>query len=659
MSLLDDVSIVVTPNGYKAGELYAVVPVPTEGSEDVVNGDFASGGTSWNTNTGWTITTGIATSVGATADINQGVWSPNAQSQYQVTFEVKTITAGGVRFRFGGVFGATRTSTGIYTEIITTVDTERIRIASVSVDSSYFSGTITNISVKEYTASDMDVTRATAATRVDENGLVNYAEIIGSDLVTNGDFATDLSGWTISGNDATHTVTWTASGARFQSDTTSPVMEFKQLNLLTSSTQYVLTCDVTYTGSGTLKVNVGSNLPPLVEGSNTVYFTATSTTLSILRFNANVDAIIDNVSVKEVTRDNVPRIDYTGGGCPHILAEPQRTNLIPYSSDFSQWILNSVTLTANATTSPSGSLDATLVDLSSTTDSRLVNNVGVVASTEDTLSFYLKKHESDSDGTFPLAYYDGSDYIKTYVNLTDVWQRFDLTFTNPSGSIFGYGLSRKGTTSDETLTRCYAWGSQLEQASYPTSYIPTSGSTVTRNQDIFTRDGIGSLINSTEGVLFVEMAALSDDDGSRYISISDGNSNSNSIRIYYYLSGGYVFIQKYVGGTRTTNLSTNSLTNTDFNKIAIRYNSTTVDVWANGVQILTNADTNVIASGTLNSLKFTKGGGGDNFYGKVKQLQVYDTSLSDEQLLQLTGESGTDFYESYAEMASALTYTIQ
>ena len=37
---------------------------------------------------------------------------------------------------------------------------------------------------------------------------------------------------------------------------------------------------------------------------------------------------IDDVTVKEVTRDNVPRIDYTGGGCPHILAEPQRTNLI-------------------------------------------------------------------------------------------------------------------------------------------------------------------------------------------------------------------------------------------------------------------------------------------------------------------------------------------
>ena len=40
MSLLDDVSIVVTPNGYKAGELYAVIPVPTEGAEEITCGDF-------------------------------------------------------------------------------------------------------------------------------------------------------------------------------------------------------------------------------------------------------------------------------------------------------------------------------------------------------------------------------------------------------------------------------------------------------------------------------------------------------------------------------------------------------------------------------------------------------------------------------------------
>ena len=69
-------------------------------------------------------------------------------------------------------------------------------------------GEVSSVSVKEYTSADMDVTRATAATRVDENGLVNYAEVIGDEEITNGDFATDSdwikapSGVTISGGSA-------------------------------------------------------------------------------------------------------------------------------------------------------------------------------------------------------------------------------------------------------------------------------------------------------------------------------------------------------------------------------------------------------------------------------------------------------------------------
>ena len=57
MSLLDDVSIVVTPNGYKAGELYAVIPVPTEGAEEVTNGDFATD-SDWNEGTNVDISNG-------------------------------------------------------------------------------------------------------------------------------------------------------------------------------------------------------------------------------------------------------------------------------------------------------------------------------------------------------------------------------------------------------------------------------------------------------------------------------------------------------------------------------------------------------------------------------------------------------------------------
>ena len=64
-------------------------------------------------------------------------------------------------------------------------------------------------------AADMDVTRGTAATRVDENGLVNYAEVIGGEEVTNGSFTTDLSGWTLSVDTPP---TWDNGMMKMQSD---------------------------------------------------------------------------------------------------------------------------------------------------------------------------------------------------------------------------------------------------------------------------------------------------------------------------------------------------------------------------------------------------------------------------------------------------------
>ena len=94
-------------------------------------------------------------------------------------------------------------------------------------------------------------------------------------------------------------------------------------------------------------------------------------------------------------------------------------------------------------------------------------------------------------------------------------------------------------------------------------------------------------------------------------------------------------------------------------KFALNYSASNIKFYVNGNPIGTINTPTLWSADTLNRLGLDDGAGNDNFNGKVKQLQVYDTALTDEQLLQLTGESGTDFYESYAEMASALTYTIQ
>ena len=199
------------------------------------------------------------------------------------------------------------------------------------------------------------------------------------------------------------------------------------------------------------------------------------------------------------------------------------------------------------------------------------------------------------------------------------------------------------------------WGLQIEAGSYATSYILTSGSTVTRNQDIFTRDGIGSLINSTEGVLFAEWKPKISSDYS-FFSINNGTSaetvtigkNNNTTTMFLAVRhlGGYEIL--YTSASHDLTI---------FNKVAVKWKAGDYAIWVNGVEVLTSTSATIPTA--MNKLSFDFGDGGFDFYGEVKQLQVYDTALTDEQLLQLTGESGTDFYESYAEMASALTYTIQ
>ena len=58
------------------------------------------------------------------------------------------------------------------------------------------------------------------------------------------------------------------------------------------------------------------------------------------------------------------------------------------------------------------------------------------------------------------------------------------------------------------LRECISTEPMLEQQSYATSYIPTNGATNTRLQDIANNSGNSTLINSTEGVLYAEIAAL-------------------------------------------------------------------------------------------------------------------------------------------------------
>ena len=646
MSLLDDVSIVVTPNGYKAGELYAVVPVPVEGAELVTNGDFSTDA-NWTKNSGWTISGGSANCDG-TQTGNSGLVQQNGIAgvsldlqigkQYKMVIDVTVISGAITYIEVASDYqNDDINATGVSTLYFSPTSTnDRITIAANST----FVGSVNSVSVKEYTAADMDVTRATAATRVDEAGLVNYAEIVtGSDIITDGDFpngstAWALNGWTISNNAAN------CSG-----------ITANMIQTISGSTNktYSLTFTISnYVSGNVIPAFVGGNSYSKVYNANGT-FTEVISSYSDTRFvfyATSFTGSIDNVSVKEVTRDNVPRIDYSGGGCPHILAEPQRTNLITYSEDFtdSSWATFDCTVGSTSNIQPNGVNEG--YSLTYTADIGVARTFeSVVSGSSYTFSAYIK---SSQNGTIKMAR-SNQPADGQYINVTTDWKRFDVQIT-PTSTTDGGGFYRL-LASD--LSSIEVYGAQLEEGSYATSYIPTSGSTVTRNQDQFTRDGIGSLINSTEGVLFLEMAALSNDTSFRAMSISDGTT-SNRITLVY---NGGIRAFNVVGGSVSSNINY-STTITTTQKIAIVWSSSSFALWVNGSKISSQSGIS-IPSSTLNKLSLDQGNGGNNMFAKVKQLQVYKTALTDEQLIQLTGESGTDFYESYAEMASALTYTIQ
>ena len=676
MSLLDDVSIVVTPNGYKAGELYAVVPVPVEGAEEGTNMDFSSGTSPWALNSNWSLG-----GVGVIADgtSNSTIWQSAVvedNKQYIVTYTLTDFLQGSINVDLSGGNGITRTVAGTYTEAITAGTSPTTRLSFEG--SGNFKVTLSNVIVKEYTSADMDVTRATAATRVDENGLVNYAEVIGGEEVTNGDFATDTdwtkgAGWSISGGTAN------CIGGAGSLNLTQVALEIGKT--------YTVTYTVSNYSAGTIHPIMGGWTHGTYQSSNGTYTEvisnnhASANTTFYMQGKSGFVGSIDNISVKEVTRDNVPRIDYTGGGCPHILAEPMRTNLIPYSEEISQYNQSSSTASDNETISPDGTNNASKISKDGVNaNDRVTTIITISNSTDYSLSAFIKNDDVANGGvsTIGARITGGTVFRQGYE-----WNGSTLSVTNSSQSgtrtnvlleDYGNGWWKVGFsfTSDGTearlefdidrvngtdTTAIFLWGVQLEVGSYGTSYIPNFGTAlgVTRNQDIFTRDGIGSLINSTEGVLFAEMAALADDGTYRYMGLTDG-TDDNRVIILYYTSSTRIRVLISSGGTKYFDEYYGVTSILDFHKVAVKFKENDFALWIDGVERVT------VTSGLtpigLNTLALDQAGGSIMF-AKVKQLQVYDTALTDEQLLQLTGESGTDFYESYAEMASALTYTIQ
>ena len=377
----------------------------------------------------------------------------------------------------------------------------------------------------------------------------------------------------------------------------------------------------------------------------------------------NKDGLIETVGADQ------PRIDYLNDSNGALKLEPSRTNLVTYSEDFSQsdWTKGNSSIESDTLISPSGILNgSTLTDNAANTIHRLRDSLSLSASTDYGLSIFAKKgtlsniqlalintaNSNTASRVFDLENGALGESITVGGTLQDSkitdygngWYRCEITAqlgsTPNTYQITLAPQSSGNSTTGNQVTydgdgngNVYLWGAQLEEGSYSTSYIPTQGSAVTRLADVCKNSGNDQVINSTEGVLYAEISALANDLTERRITISDGTT-SNRVAIEYTLSSNQIKGRVVSSSTTSANMNFTASSIVDFSKIAISYKQNEFNLWINGTKVATDTSGSVPIG--LNELAFDNGAGNDKFNGNVKDVRVYNTALTDQELAALT-----------------------
>jgi hypothetical protein len=576
---------------------------------------------------------------------------------------------------------------------------------------------------------DLSVTRATSATRVDENGLIEipvtnlllrseefndaYWNKVGSYTLTpNATTAPDgtLTAELFTKTGAINTVVSIARGTLFSTTGTYTLSFYCKQNVgnIVSLRLDAAggTCSTRFNFVTKTFINSGANFisssyEELANGWFRLILvgnvTATDWTVDInlffgqtgdsvyvwgaqLEASSTVGEYIPTTSVirtkfQGITQDggsasNIPRLDYSNGSCPNILLEPQRTNLALRSEEFdnaTSWTPQNITLTANSNASPSGATNAETIADNVTLGAHNIfaaagNRTTSTSGTTYTYSAFIKAGTRryvglgiGAGGSGVHMFIDTTNFTTTaakqfgvntnWVYLSNSitafangWYRCSLTFRTDAALtlIPSFFLSNVSTTllaepsyiGDGSDT--FLWGAQLEAGAYPTSYIPTTSASVTRNIDVVQKTGVSSLIGQTEGTIYWE-GTLTDGQADDIFFLNRNLMNSVFL---YKSSANQIFLRIYYNIASINFGSASGYTGNV--KIAAAYKSGDTILYVNGVQVGTSATaftfTGALTDVFLNNSAYLFANATKN----IKTAALFPTRLTNAQLAALT-----------------------
>ena len=424
----------------------------------------------------------------------------------------------------------------------------------------------------------------------------------GSELVTNGDFATDSdwskgTGWTISGGSLNGSST-TASA--FQLNT--GLVSGKLYEVVYTISNYVSGYVRIELGSGNVSVGTSRN----ANGTYTEYIEALGDEQLIFDGIVSFTGSIDNVSVKEVQGFTSP----DGTNNAYKLVEGTNNgNHIIYKNNVN-----------------TGSGKSTL----SLKAKAAERNWIFLYDTEQNEGCYFDLQNGVAGSTV------GSPDSYSITSLQNGW--YDITLTTTSTTRIDFQVHLAEANNDNTYqgngtSGIYIAFAQAEFGSYATSYIATSGSSVTRLADSSSQTPPSGIIGQTEGTVFFDVN-ISHIVGNEALGGINSGGYANHVTIQR-VGNTIQFVRNSATQSGATIVTSSAITVGRY-RLALAYKSGDTACFLNGTQVSTT-QTQTFTNATLNLIRISGDAiGALPISDTYNQAQLYNTRLSNSELAALT-----------------------